>query len=665
MDHTKIKRGRLGTGYVLKAAAVLAFSVMDGCGGSGGSSPAAAVANAAPTQMTGTVAVGSPVSGANVTVLDVNGATASATTNASGTYTVSLAGLTAPFVIVATDPSGVNPDLVSVVPTVPTGSSAPVVANVTTLTSAVAALLTTSGNPLDVASSGNLASVVTPSTVNAAVTTLNTALAPILTANGLSATSFDPIGGAFSANQTGADAVIDTVSLVQAPGSNGGTELVSNDPNTTTGITLNNSTPVTATLPAPTVAANYLAPLMTELGQCLGGNTASCSQAIDAHYVDNGYTSFTAAHPAFAASGVTLGLAQTLKFFTNNGTPEALVRLRYTTSSGAEGSAVTVVKKVSASVWDIVGNQQPFDVTITSFVARRTFVDTTNKPYSRYESGIGISIPAGASGTPNPTNLASVEVTGPGINGVSNGTTFLVPRSGSGNGTLALTGNLLTQVPSTPVTSNTNTNLYRWSWHALPGATGTYVPNTNDLGFSTQTPIDVSNVPYFASYTVAFFDSTGTQIGSTFTVVNPTPPVGWNAGTATQWQTLSPSSISAFLNPAGSLAGAQSAVNLSWSNLIGGYNIAPVASKSQIQAVPATGAEVDGWWDGPATYEPNGQYSATVKAGVDQYGVQQCSTPCPFPALVAGGVRIAELNWTVAQTAYYNIWRYAVPAQPS
>jgi hypothetical protein len=634
------------------AVAVSATFALAACGGGGGSSGnSATTSNATPTSMAGTVAVGGSVVGANITVIDATGKSVATTSDAWGNYSISLSGLTAPLLIVASDPTGVHPTLASVFASIPTGTSAPVVGNVTTLTTAVAALLTTSGNPLELTGSGSLSSLAQTASVTAAIAKLNTALSNILPANGLNAASFDPVGTAFTANQTGADAVIDAVQVVPAP--TGGTQIISSAA-PSSGIALNQATSVSTPLTAPPTSAAYLSLVMAALTQCLGGTTSACSQAVDANYKENGYTTFATAHSKLTASGVTIGTPQTLEFFTGaGGVQDALVSIPYTTTGGVAGTEVTVAQQTGSNTWDIIGNQQPYNVSITSYLSRWQFLDANDSPYSRYEAGLNISIPVGGV---NPSNLASASVTGPGING----TLYLVPRAAAGNSTLALTSTAQTSVPTGGVTSGSNTNLYRWSWQALPGATGSYSPPSGRRGFYASSSVDLSTVPQFATYTVTFYDSTGAQIGQPMSAVNTTPPISAAAGAGVAWQTLASSVQSSVLSSNGGLAGAQPSVGLSWSNLVNSQNIAPLVSRTQIQAVPGTGVttgEVDGWWPGPATFQTSGQYSSTVTAGVDQFGVQQCSG-CQFPALQSGGSRLAELNWNVGQTAYYNIWRY-------
>jgi hypothetical protein len=660
MRENKSMKRHAKTVLVLTAAAVVSLSILAACGGGGGSSAStsgtAATTNASPSVMTGTVAIGSAVAGATVTVTGANGASVSTTTDASGNYSVSIAGLTAPFVIVASDPSGSQPTLVSVVAVLPTNSSAPVIANVTTLTSSVAALLTSSGNPLELVGNSSLTSLVTSSTVQAAVAKLNALIAPILSANGLSSASFDPIGGAFTANQTGADAVIDSLTLTI--GSSGGYKLASTG-NIAGGIALSHNTTVTTTLPAPPVVASVLKTLSTALAQCLGGTSSACSQAIDANYLDNGFKSFASAHPALAASGVTLGLLQPFEFFTSSsGTQEAFVTLPFRTSSGTDGFELLTAQQTSSGSWDIIGNQQPFNVTISSFLARRQFIDTADQPFGRFESGISIGIPAGAANTPNPTTLASVSVTGPGING----TAFLVPRNAVGNGLLALTSTAQTTAPTGNATTNSNTGLYRWSWQALPGAGSTFTPGSSNLGFYTPSSIDVTTVPPLATYTVTFFDSTGTQIGSPFSVINPTASFPASAGNFMFWPTVSSTTIANVLTPSGSLAGAQTSIDVAWSTTFGsfGFDFGPLVSKVQVLGVPGTGASstaaVEGWVDTPTTFSSTGQFSATVAAGVDQSGTQECTVSCSFPALATGGSRSVLFFRPAGVASFYDIW---------
>jgi len=81
-----------GANRVVLAALIL---LGPACGGGGGGSSG----SPAPGTLGGTAASGAPIGVAAVTVLGANGTTASTTTAADGTFTVSLTGLTAPFLV--------------------------------------------------------------------------------------------------------------------------------------------------------------------------------------------------------------------------------------------------------------------------------------------------------------------------------------------------------------------------------------------------------------------------------------------------------------------------------------------------------------------------------------------------------------------------------------
>jgi hypothetical protein len=677
MNQTRKSTGTLQTGLKLTAAGVLALSLLAACGGGGGSgSPATSstppTTPASPTSIGGTVAVGDALVGANVTLIDATGKNATATSTSNGNYSIPLAGLTAPFLIVATDPSGVNAPLYSVTASVPTGSSTPLVANVTPLTTAVAAELTSDGNPLDLTSPTTLAAQVTPTAVSNAVTTLNTLLAQILSADGVSGSSFNPISTTFTPNQTGPDAVIDSVVVSTSP--SGGTQIASiAAPGTA--VSLNSATTSSSAtqIAAPAIQANYLQSLVTELSSCLSGTTSACSSAIDTHYLENGYSStnggFQTFHPDISAAGSTITGVKTLAYWEAGlspfgiSNPAALVRILYTNAAGQQNFALTVVQQTQAAttttpaVWDIIGNQQAYDVTIDSFVTQRQFLDSADATGSRYESGLNISIPVNSAAPVNPSNVGSVNVTGPGLPA---GGVWLEPRSATGNDTLALASRTVTSAPTTATTSSSNTTLYRWSWQALPSDASTFAftVTTSEAGYYAPTALTAQTLPSaLATYSVTFYNATGAAINSSpVTVLNSTTPLSANAAAGVAWQTLGNDVISSFLNPSSTLAGAQTSAAIDWSGLVNGVNIAPLLTGVEIQDNSTT--EVDGWWKGSPTAGSNGQFTETVTAGVAQNGTQTCTTACPFPALQTGGSRLVELNWGADGVSYYNIWKY-------
>ncbi|MDN7914946.1 hypothetical protein [Burkholderia cepacia] len=198
-------QGNLATPIVV--ATGIAVALLGGCGGGSDSGASSGSQNAA---VSGTVAGGNPVANATISATDVNGKTATTQAGPNGVYTLNVAGLSQPIALVATDPSGQVSPLVTTLAQLP-ASGQTAVANVTTLTTALVALLTPDGNPMDFVTSGapvTLANTVTAASVSNATSTLDTYLANLLGAVGLSAT-YDPVATAFTADHTGADALID------------------------------------------------------------------------------------------------------------------------------------------------------------------------------------------------------------------------------------------------------------------------------------------------------------------------------------------------------------------------------------------------------------------------------------------------------------------------
>lgn len=189
---------------------LLAAGFLYACGGGGGSSTST-------ISLTGVAATGAAFTGATITVTDKTGSVVgTATVGPDGTYTVTLsAGAQAPFVLQAsrTNAEGATESLVSVLPTV-TGTSATV--NVTPVTSLIAANLSPSGDPAQLAS--ELASggaTITSSTVGSSIQYVQTILAPVLAATGTTAT--DPLYGSFQTNGTGYDQLLDSLKVTIIP----------------------------------------------------------------------------------------------------------------------------------------------------------------------------------------------------------------------------------------------------------------------------------------------------------------------------------------------------------------------------------------------------------------------------------------------------------------
>jgi glucoamylase len=515
--------------------------------------------------MSGTVAVGNALAGATVTITDVNGKTATATSGAGGVYTVSLAGLTAPFIISATVPSGVSTTLYSVVASTATTGGAALTVNVTPLTTAVAALLAADGDPVSLTQSG-ASSAVTPASVSAAIAKLDAALGTILTANGLSPASFDPIGGTFTTDQTGADAVIDSVSVT--PSVNGkGLQLASlADPNTP--ITLSSTTSVSTPLKTPAQPASYLSSLVTSLSQCMadvqGGAAASastaCSSALDAKYLNNGMN-FAQRHSLFM-KGTTLQGVKTVAFLPAGTLPAitnaaALVYFLITQANGTQNFASDIVQQLPNGSWDIIGNQAQFAPYIASFVGRVQYLDKAHANNGRYESGLMIQIPTVVTVNGTSTAVGSALVQGPGL--PANGVYMLGGNSGFGP-YLRFPVKAVTAPPQKQMTNPSwpdvgMSDQYKWSWAGLSAGSSVTAPSTADYA-SAQA--DVSKITQFGVYTVTFYDYSGNQLGTPQKVLNIAANADAATGATVPWPTLGNDVVASLLTPGG--AGAMTVV---------------------------------------------------------------------------------------------------------
>lgn len=211
--------GRLGWAVTGAAALTLA-----GCGGGSGggysfpvastpaSSPAPAPAPAsapATSSLTGVAATGTAFGGARLTVVDKTGTTVcDTTTTPQGTYNCTLPATTqAPLVIAARRDDQV---LYSV-----TASTSGGIANVTPLTTIVVSRLSPGGDPSQLAAAiKSSAKVIDEAGIKAGVAELIALLKPLLDVIG---DKIDPITGAFNADGTGHDRVLDAVSVSVRP----------------------------------------------------------------------------------------------------------------------------------------------------------------------------------------------------------------------------------------------------------------------------------------------------------------------------------------------------------------------------------------------------------------------------------------------------------------
>jgi hypothetical protein len=189
-----------------------------GCGGNSASDEPIPVP--VPSSLiSGTAATGAPIVG-QVIAIDATGQAFSATTSALGAYTVDVAGGTAPFILSVTGMSGGMATTLNSVATKPG-----LTVNITPLTDLIVA--TAAGRPAGVGLAALCVSDVAPdqaachSALTAATsgTRLSDALAAVKKMIApLDAAGADPLNGAFVANGSGMDAVLDQILVTPAQG---------------------------------------------------------------------------------------------------------------------------------------------------------------------------------------------------------------------------------------------------------------------------------------------------------------------------------------------------------------------------------------------------------------------------------------------------------------
>ncbi|MBC7955182.1 MAG: hypothetical protein H7Y33_04835, partial [Cytophagales bacterium] len=189
-----------GAGFTLSA---LCLSLLAACGGSPSSSTPVVTAPA--TSLSGTVAVGAPITDGTLRVLDVSGTVVASgiTVGSDGSYTIPTLTGTGPYRIEACGYAGSNYQCIYSV------AQGPGTANVTPLTSATV-LLATNQSPSDLMSGDG--SNLTTSAVDAAQTRLRSSLAGVMSGN-VSA-GFDFVSGSLDAgSRSGYDRVLDSIGV--------------------------------------------------------------------------------------------------------------------------------------------------------------------------------------------------------------------------------------------------------------------------------------------------------------------------------------------------------------------------------------------------------------------------------------------------------------------
>lgn len=205
--------------YPLHAVLLASLLVLTACGGDSDEGPGEPSAPAE-RALTGTAASGAGFANSTVRVYDRTGAEVgvSGTVGADGKWSATLASTAqAPFVIVASRVTGAG-EPQTLVGMLADATAASTNVNVTSLTTIIAARISPSGNPsrlVEEVRSG--AATISAATLAARAAEIRELLAPMLSATGTA--DFDLLQGAFAADTTGHDRVLDSLVVSITPSS--------------------------------------------------------------------------------------------------------------------------------------------------------------------------------------------------------------------------------------------------------------------------------------------------------------------------------------------------------------------------------------------------------------------------------------------------------------
>jgi hypothetical protein len=616
-------------------------AMMAACGGSNDSpappapvpTPTPAPPPPGPALVIGTAAVGAALSKANVAVTDSAGANVCSetevVTTSTGTFTCTvIAGKTAPFLVVVTDPLGAYRPMVSVVTRTPAAGTS-VVSNVTPLTTAIVAQLAPNGDALSLVADRSL---INEAALSSTTSKVMSQIAPVLAAIG-APSDYDPFSTqlvAATASQTGnaADQVIEMLRFSTV----NGVTLVATIDNPGGAVPLSNAaTTNPPTLAAPTTAVLSLAQavklLSGALNRCFalpvasrvlavnngippssGGPevtsvAAECGDIVHSNYKHNGYSGGQRFYEWLNDAnmvGAQFSLPEVMLFL-DDATPadadRVVVNFRVVDANGVAANLIEVAQKLSGTSttnrptdWWLFGNQQSVDSSVTSFIRRNEqfapnpgTAPFVNASASRFEAGINIFVNKDGPGS---TGLRAARVKGPGLPppglvltrldpsvAVTN-ENWLVLRRKDGltdpaSATTALVdlGNIFRLQRTQGVTGTAATTV-----RANPNAatsdnlTFAHWAHPVDYGFPAGTAnyIDFSQLRANTVYTFEYFYDGEAAPRYTYEKTMLTPVAPATSAIVLKWNPLTSATLR-YLDPADPLAAEQPSITLGWS----------------------------------------------------------------------------------------------------
>jgi len=388
---------------LLAVTLVVVVGVLVACGGGGSSS-----SSASSSSLSGTVASGSPLVSGTLNLVDANGRTSSTPIASDGSYSISTAGLTPPFVLQASGYIGGN-----LVTMYSAATSASQTANVTPLTQGVAMLAL--NNSPELVFNGTVsmpsASALT-SSLQTANTALQNAVSSALTAVGTTVTDF--IQSRFTANHTGVDLVLDYLQIDNTFQNSGGTQVpainISNRTasvgNTSGFVSVSANGPVGSLGAANTFNACNISTIPVLLAKISAKISVSDflladwnnANIFDGSFMDGGRTAAAfLTYISGGSGGNTISSAFVPLRCRSINANDAVYDIRATmlnpAGSPVAGFPMTLIQRGSTGDWKLFGNQAHVTYQVQSYVQKTIRLDgVTLTPAQTYTSGIHFDI---------------------------------------------------------------------------------------------------------------------------------------------------------------------------------------------------------------------------------------------------------------------------------
>ena len=621
----------------LMASAIAGLFLVGGLTACSDKPSGSSAASSSTASVTGVAASGAPIIDGIVT-LTCSGAGEAAKTvapNAStGAFTFTLDNCTAPYVLSVVGTIGNSQGtLVSVLAAAP-DAGVTATANITPLTNAIAALLASSGDPLDlIANISTEKTGLTAALVTSKRDVIAASLADSLVAAGLPAT-FDIIGGTFSADRTGMDKLLDNIkvqvigglpTLTNVAGAksddmgsmagaapsidmSGGTFTFTK--NTT--VAQATAAKISAVLDDTTIGdtmrdqinACFAQPKATRGSFAANNLSAACNaMPVATDYLNDGKnraSEFDGVLTDSLYDGAIVRKPEIIRFYSSTAADtRALIRFTMVRTDGVVESFDIVGERSTANTAGAAvlrGNQRRFKVFVAGFVNKRTQIankGTASAAGSFYSTGLQIYVgmregnAGGAGGTSNNNRTVGyVKVTGPGLPA---GGLFLRP-------TLAGCDSFYSIAFSATSTPLRCTSLYRLASRAVTATDkDNFAANfgnetRHDFAATMASDATISAIQPYTSYKFELFFTTGALAATYYERLLSRPAT---MGTIAEkngeidkmsWNTLSPDTVSMINAPAGTAfgGGITSSFPVKWKNEA---NTAPIFSV-QVQSNP-------------------------------------------------------------------------------